>query len=58
MCHLLLLVTCSESEGNLESTTFSAFLAEAAQSKGKLRIAEKPIERKEIAEAAQSKGKP
>ena len=37
MSHLLLLVTCSESEGNLESTTFSAFLAEAAQSKGKLR---------------------
>ena len=36
MSHLLLLVTCSESEGNLDSTTFSAFLAEAAQSKGKL----------------------
>ena len=37
MCHVLLLVTCSRSEGNLESTTFSAFVAEAAQSKGKLR---------------------
>ena len=58
MCHLLLLMMCSKSEGNLEITTFSAFLAEAAQSKGKPRkIAEKPIETMEMAEAVQSKGK-
>ena len=44
MCHLLLLMMYSKSEGNLEITTFSAFLAEAAQSKGKPRkIAEKPL---------------
>ena len=58
MCHLLLLMMCSKSEGNLEITIFSAFLAEAAQSKGKPRkIAEKPIETMEMAEAVQSKGK-
>ena len=58
MCHLLLLMMYSKSEGNLEITTFSAFLAEAAQSKGKPRkIAEKPIETMEMAEAVQSKGK-
>ena len=58
MYHLLLLIMCSKSEGNLEIRTFSAFLAEAAQSKGKLRkITEKPIEMMEMAEAIQSKGK-
>ena len=58
MYHLLLLVIYSKSEGNLKIRTFSAFLAEAAQSKGKPRkIAEKPIETMEMAEAVQSKGK-
>ena len=53
------LVTCTNSAGNLEITTFSAFLSEAAQSKGQPRkLQRNPFKRMEMAQAAQSKGKP